>query len=78
MIAWGDGDNVTLERYQTPAALAAAKNSAWVNAQTPTAMSLAQMSNMMTSDSSVAVPLPSDVAQAIGQSTGVRHLGTFP
>ena len=26
MVAWGKGDNVTLERYETPAALAAAKN----------------------------------------------------
>ena len=77
LVGWGQGDNVTLQKFQTPAALAAAKNSSWVNAVTPSSQSVSAMGTAMSSSASVAVPLPSDVAAAVGQPAGTRHIGTF-
>ncbi len=75
MVAWGKGDNKTLERYETPAALAAAKNGGWKNAQTTNAKSITSMAADMTSLASVAVGLPSDVASATGLPAGAKLLG---
>lgn len=75
MVAWGKGDNVTLERYESPAALAAAKNGAWRNAQTTSSKTLAAMSADKIAFVSVAIPLPTDVASATGMTAGIKRLG---
>jgi parallel beta-helix repeat protein len=77
MVAWGKGDNVTLERYETPAALAAAKGSSWRNAQTSSSLSISSMSTDINNHAGIAVGLPSDVAAAIGTSAGTKALGTL-
>ncbi|MCU1529804.1 MAG: hypothetical protein JWP75_3567 [Frondihabitans sp.] len=77
MVAWGGSDNVTLYRYNTPAALAAAKNPSWTNAQTLSAQPLSEMATAVTSAQPIATPLPADVAAAVGQPVGTRHIGTF-
>ena len=69
MVSWGKGDNVTLERYETPAALAAAKNTGWKNAQLSSFKQLSAMSADKISYASTAVPIPSDVAAATGRLT---------
>lgn len=73
MVGWGGGDSVTVTRYETPAALSAAKNRAWQNLQetAPGAGLVAR------SAPNVAVPLPSDVAAAIGVPAGTTHIGPF-
>jgi len=76
MVGWGRGDNTTLERYETPAALAAAKNSAWKNAQLDTLKAITSMETDKTTYASVAVAIPSDVASASGRLTaGSKVLG---
>lgn len=77
MVAWGKGDNKTLERYESPAALAAAKNGSWKNAQTSGSSSISSMQAGISSYSSYAVSLPSDVAEAIGTSSGTKGLGVL-
>lgn len=76
MVAWGrGGDNVTLERYETPAALAAAKNTGWRNAQITSAKPLSAMAADKVAYVSVAVALPTEVAAATGLAAGSRRLG---
>ena len=75
MVAWGKGDNKTLERYETPTALAAAKNSSWKNAQVSASKSIDSMSGDAFTYASTAVPIPSDVAAASGLPSGQRLLG---
>lgn len=77
MAAYGQSDNVTLVRYETPQALAAAKNSSWTNAQTPACTPLAQLGTAISGAQSVAQPLPADVAAAVGKQTGFRQLGVI-
>jgi parallel beta-helix repeat protein len=76
MVMWGNGDNTTYEKFDTPAALASAKNSTWKNAQVSTFQTIAEMSDDKTAFASVAVPIPSDVASASGRLTaGSKVLG---
>lgn len=75
MVAWGKGDNVSLERYETPAALAAAKNSGWQNAQITSSKPIASMASDKSAYAGSAVPIPSDVAAATGLASGARLLG---
>ena len=75
MVAWGKGDNVTLERYETPTLLAAAKGSSAVNAQVDTARSITTMGPDKTTYAASAVPLPADVAAATGLTEGAKLLG---
>ena len=77
MVAWGEDDNVTLQSYETPSALANAKNPAWRNAQT-SLQPLGNMADDKTANIGYAAPLPDDVAAAIGQPAGTRLLGNFP
>ncbi|MET1005198.1 MAG: right-handed parallel beta-helix repeat-containing protein [Propionibacteriaceae bacterium] len=77
MVAWGKGDNKTLERYESPSALAAAKNGSWKNAQVSSSMSIASMKSVAGSYSSTAVGLPSDVATAMGKSAGTKGVGVL-
>ncbi|MEF2977723.1 right-handed parallel beta-helix repeat-containing protein [Subtercola sp. YIM 133946] len=75
LVAWGTGTN-TFTRFDTVAALKA-KNSGWVNQETPSALSVSSMLSAITSAASTAVPLPADVAAATGQSTGLKKVGLF-
>lgn len=75
MVAWGKGDKHTLERYETPAALASAKNGGWANAQLTSSKSINSMGADKTAFASLAVPLPSDVASATGLPTGAKVMG---
>jgi parallel beta-helix repeat protein len=76
MVAWGGSDNHSVTLYQTPAALAAAKNATWKNAQaTPVGSKTPLL--LSTVESTIAVPLPSDVAAVIGVASGTRSVGTF-
>ena len=77
MVAWGAADNKTLVHYETPEALAAAKNAAWRNAITPTSMPIDAMSAYMASAASIARPLPADVAAAAGKVAGTQRFGRY-
>ena len=76
MVGWGGGDNHTVTNYDTPAALAAAKNSTWRNAGTAS-MPISAMGSYEISQVGVAVGLPSDVAAATGMAAGTKKLGVF-
>lgn len=75
MVAWGKGDNKTLERYETPAALAAAKNGGWSNAQLSSSKSIGSMAADKSAYASAAISLPNDVASAIGLPSGAKVMG---
>ncbi|ARC57723.1 hypothetical protein AS850_11635 [Frondihabitans sp. 762G35] len=75
LFAWGGSDKVTLTRFSSPGALAAAKGSSWTNAQTSTSQPVEAMAVDMSS--TIALPLPADIAAAVGQPTGTKHIGTF-
>lgn len=75
MVAWGGTDNVTVTRYETPQALAAAKNTSWRNGLTATSLTLAQMSAEIQAAQSIAVAVPADIAAAIGVAAGTKRLG---
>ena len=75
MVAWGKGDHMTVERYETPAALAAAKGPSWRNAQIPAPKTLAAMAGDRAAYTGTALPLPADVAKATGFVAGAQVLG---
>jgi parallel beta-helix repeat protein len=75
MVAWGKGDNVTLERYETPALLAAAKASSAPNSQIGSSKPILEMGPDKTAYGSGAVPIPTDVAAATGLTAGSRLMG---
>ncbi|WP_317229085.1 right-handed parallel beta-helix repeat-containing protein [Clavibacter sp. MX14-G9D] len=77
MVAWGQGDNATLVRYETAEALAAAKGTTWRNTVTPSSTSSADMAQHIAPASAAAVPLPAPIAALVGQLAGVKHVGTF-
>lgn len=77
MVAWGAGDNSTVVRYETPAALAAAKNSGWSNAQTSTCGTVESMSAAVSAAAGTATPLPSDVAAAMRTQAGRKIVGNL-
>ncbi|PPF66129.1 hypothetical protein C5E16_12370 [Clavibacter michiganensis] len=77
MVAWGQGDNSTLVRYETPAALSAAKNGSWRNTMTTASTSVSGMSAYLSAAASLAVALPSGIAGLLGQPTGVKRVGIF-
>ena len=76
MVAWGGGDNVTLTYFNSPDALAQAKNGGWRNAAVDP-IALGSMGPAMSASVAVAVGLPSDIAAALGQPVGARKLGRF-
>jgi hypothetical protein len=76
MVAWGEGDNVTLQIYESPAALAAAKNPAWVNAQIPGSKRIEDMGPDKIAYQWAARPIPQDVAAATGLPAAAKLLGT--
>lgn len=75
MVAWGRGDNRTFEAYNTPAALAAAKNSAWVNALTAGAPGFEAIAPEVAKAAATAVPLPADIAALLGVGAGTKVVG---
>lgn len=76
MVAWGKGDNKSLEVYNTPAALAAAKGSSWTNAMTSSAMTFAQMASSAKANSGIAIATSADLAKLLGWPTGTKKLGS--
>ena len=75
MVGWGLA-NKTVKYYETPAALAAAKNTAWKNAATGQ-QALTSMQALMGTYNSTAVALPADIASVIGQSAGSKRVGRY-
>jgi parallel beta-helix repeat protein len=67
MVGWGGSDNVTVYKYNSPAALVSALGKPWSNQMGVTALVAG----------SSAVPLPSDIASAVGVASGTKHVGTF-
>jgi parallel beta-helix repeat protein len=78
MVGWGGSDNVTVAKYETPAAFNNAKGKSWTNMQTGPGVGTASAINAAASAGSPsAVPLPSDVASVIGAPAGSKHVGRF-
>lgn len=77
IVGWGNGDNFSTQQYATPAALQAAKNFGWNNGQASTAGTTLAQQQLTAASATNAVPLPADVAAALGQATGSKHIGTF-
>jgi parallel beta-helix repeat protein len=77
MLGWGGNDNHTVTVYLTPAALNAAKGKSWTNLQRVSTGTIAELQASVSGSMSAAVPIPSDVAAAIGVSTGTEWIGTF-
>ncbi len=75
MVAWGKGDNVTLERYETPPALTTGKNGSWTNAQIDSSKPILSMADDKLTYAASALPIPADVAAATGLPVGARLLG---
>jgi parallel beta-helix repeat protein len=75
MVGWGNGDNKTVVNYGTPETLAAAKNPTWRNASSPTNLPLTDMLTHTPTLAGVAIALPTDIATAIGTTTGTTTLG---
>jgi parallel beta-helix repeat protein len=76
MVAWGQSDNHTLVRYETPQEFKA-KNSTWNNAQTPGSYKITDMGTFKTQYASTALALPSDVAAAAGLPAGSKKIGRY-
>jgi len=77
MVGWGGSDNKSVTNFQTPEALAAAKNSSWRNAAVNPSTDIYAMASAAVSNIGVAQGLPSDIAALLEQPAGVRHLGQF-
>lgn len=77
MVGWGGADNTTVTQYETPSDFATGVGQSWVNAQTPTDTAMSAMGPYISSQAGVAIPLPADVAAAVGVSTGTKQLGAF-
>jgi len=76
MVAWGGSDNYSWTEYPTPAALTTALRTTWTNAQVAGLPDLTAMGDA--SNATVnAAPLPIDIATALGQPAGIRHIGSF-
>jgi len=77
MVGWGGSDNRSVTNFQTPEALAAAKNSSWRNAAVNPSTDIYAMASAAVSNVGVAQGLPSDIAALLEQPAGVQHLGMF-
>jgi parallel beta-helix repeat protein len=76
MVGWGGSDNSTVTYYRSPSALDAGLHVSWTNVLLDAGSSdLKGFANSSADD--VAVPLPADVASAIGVPAGTKHIGTF-
>lgn len=75
LLAWGGASNAISARYTSAAALRQ-KNTGWRNAEDATNVTLELLRGAAARHTAVAVPVPADVAKALGTSTGTRRLGT--
>ena len=75
MVAWGKGDGASVERYETPDALASAKGPAWRNAQVVEPLALSELVGRRAAYADITVPVPADVAAATGLPAAARLLG---
>jgi parallel beta-helix repeat protein len=76
LVGWGGGDNKTVRRFDSVAALTAAKP-AWRNVQTRGVLGLGDMLSFLTSSTAVAVPLTAEIAALVGQPVGTKRVGSF-
>ena len=76
LLAWGGGDNRIQTRMTTVAQLRE-KNSNWRNVESADSASLSQLSALKGTFAGAAVPLPADVAAALGVTPGLQRMGTF-
>jgi parallel beta-helix repeat protein len=75
LVGWGTVDVHRLDTYDDLNAFAAAKNSAWRNVAIPW---VSRASSLSTAGSlTIGVPLPSEVAQALGVPSGSTKIGPF-
>jgi trimeric autotransporter adhesin len=77
MVAWGGSDNHSLAYYETPQALAGAKNPSWVNAMTSANFAVQALGGEEEAAASIAIPLPADVAKATGLPAGSKRIGSY-
>ena len=76
LVGWGAGDNRTVTRLDSIAAISARKP-AWRNVETGQALSLGSMVSLLTSSVGIASGLPASLAALVGQPTGTKKIGTF-
>jgi hypothetical protein len=77
MVGWGGSDNSTVTYYRTPATLNAGLHVSWTNVLLDSGSASQFRGDADPDPDDVAVPLPADVANAIGVPTGTKHIGTF-
>ena len=75
-LAWGGSDGKLAKQLTSTAALQGINNS-WKNLQVDSMGSFETGAPVVVASPSIAVPLPSDVAAAIGQQTGTKNIGPF-
>ena len=76
LVGWGGGDNVTVKRFDSVAAMQAAKPG-WRNVQTGGVLGLGSMLSFLTQSAGSAWALPASLAALVGQPTGTKKIGTF-
>jgi parallel beta-helix repeat protein len=76
LVGWGGGDNKTVTRLDSVAALSA-KNSSWRNVETSSVLDLGGMTGLLASSLGIVSTLPSDIAALIGQPGSARRIGAF-
>ena len=76
LLGWGAGDNKTVTRLDSVAAIAARKPS-WRNVETSGVLGLGSMLSLLASSIGIAAPLPADIAALIGQPGTARRIGSF-
>lgn len=76
LVAWGLNDNDSVEFIQTTAQLAT-KNASWKNLQATQCVTNPETSFSAAELQSIAVPIPDDVANAIGAAAGAKVIGAI-
>ena len=76
LVGWGGGDNKTVTRLDSVAALSA-KNGSWRNVETSGVLDLGGMAGLLASSLGIVSTLPSDVAALLGQPVTARRIGAF-
>jgi parallel beta-helix repeat protein len=76
LVGWGAGDNKTVTRLDSVAALSA-KNGSWRNVETSGVLDLGAMGGLLASSLGIVSTLPSDVAALLGQPVTARRIGAF-
>ncbi|HZC74167.1 MAG TPA: right-handed parallel beta-helix repeat-containing protein [Jatrophihabitans sp.] len=74
LVGWGGSDNVTVASYNALATFDSMNG--WSNSAQPATDALAAPVGAY-DGTGVAIPLPGDVARAIGVATGAAHIGAF-